>query len=53
MRKEVVCQEKGVPMIIDLDQRAFVRKASSDFKKEEYTPLEDLCPSNGKAHTGH
>lgn len=27
-------------MIIDLDQRAFIGTAGSDFRKEEYTPLE-------------
>jgi hypothetical protein len=35
MRKGVVCQEKGVPMIIPLDQRCFVMMSILDFRKEE------------------
>jgi len=47
MKKRVVCQEKGAPIMIDLNQTCFAKFPIMDFRKDEFrkevisfTPLE-------------
>ena len=52
MKKRVVCQEKGPPLMIDLNQTCFAKSPIVNFRKNElrkavvsFTPLEIMLRS--------